>query len=205
MVEQTRARRRRGRPPGPPVDPTQRRGQLLDAAEVAIRESGPDVGLAEVAAAAGLTRSAVYASFTDRTALLDSLANRHTRLIIGRLARIAGGIADPAEQTRAAIDILAGWFEDEPQLAQALSGHLLPTAPLSDTAVVAAITGILSEGFAARGRDTAPAPTWAHALVGAMSSTITWWSATRTISREQVVDHLFLLVWSGFSGIDTPR
>ena len=152
MVEQTRARRRRGRPPGPPVDPTQRREALTSA-----------LGLS------------------------------------------AGGIADPAEQTRAAIDILAGWFEDEPQLAQALSGHLLPTAPLSDTAVVAAITGILSEGFAARGRDTAPAPTWAHALVGAMSSTITWWSATRTISREQVVDHLFLLVWSGFSGIDTPR
>ena len=41
-------------------------------------------------------------------------------------------------------------------------------------------------------------------LVGAISSTITWWSATRTISRDEVVDHLFLLIWSGFSGMDTP-
>ncbi len=59
-------------------------------------------------------------------------------------------------------------------------------------------------GFTSRGRDPGPAQTWAHALVGAISSTITWWSATRTITRDEVVDNLFLLIWSGFSGMDTP-
>ncbi|GAB11613.1 putative TetR family transcriptional regulator, partial [Gordonia araii NBRC 100433] len=199
MPEQTPTRRRRGRPPGPPVDPKQRREELLDAAEAAIRSSGPDVGLADVAAAAGLTRSAVYASFDDRKALLDALAGRHARLIVERLVQIMGGIPEPAEQTRAAIDILAGWFEDEPALALALSGHLLPANPDADGVVIRTIAGILSEGFRARGRDDGPAQTWAHALVGAISSTITWWSSTRLISREEVVDHLFLLVWSGFS------
>ncbi|GED99241.1 TetR/AcrR family transcriptional regulator [Gordonia crocea] len=201
MAEQTRVRRGRGRPPGPPVDQKQRRAQLLDAAEAAIRESGPDVGLADVAAAAGLTRSAVYASFADRNALLTALANRHARLIVERLGAIIGGITDPADQTRAAIDILAGWFEDEPELARALSAHLLPTTPSADGVVVDALTSILTEGFRARGRDEAPAATWAHALVGAISTTIAWWSTTRTVSRSDVVDHLFLLVWSGFAGL----
>lgn len=166
-----------------------------------MRESGPDVGLAEVAAAAGLTRSAVYAAFVDRGALLDALAGRHARIIVERLTQIAGGMTDPAEQTRAAIDVLAAWFEDEPQLAQALSEQMLPTDPGRDGFVIRSLTEILATGFASRGRGDAPARTWAHALVGAVSSTITWWSSTREISRDEVVDHLFLLVWSGFSGV----
>ncbi|MFT4199840.1 TetR/AcrR family transcriptional regulator [Gordonia sp. (in: high G+C Gram-positive bacteria)] len=204
MTDKTTVRRRRGRPPGPPVDPAQRRAQLLDAAESAIRGSGPDASLADVAAAAGLTRSAVYAAFADRNAVLDALATRHAKRLVARLVEIVGDIDDPAAQTRAAIDILAAWFENEPELAQALSGHLLPTTPAPDGLVVTTIAGILAEGFRTRGRDDAPAQTWARALVGAISSTITWWSTTRTISRDEVVDHLFLLVWSGFSGMDGP-
>ncbi len=204
MSEQNSVRRRRGRPPGPPVDQQRRREQLLDAAETAIRGSGPDVGLGEVAAAAGLTRSAVYASFADRGALLDALAQRHAGQIVDELVEIAAGTSDPAEQTRAAIDILAGWFDDEPALARSLAGHLLPTAPASTSLVVSSLTAILVEGFRSRGRDESPAQTWAHALVGAVSATIAWWSKTRTISRAELVDHLFLLVWSGFAGVDTP-
>lgn len=203
MTQQARERRRRGRPPGPGVDPQERRRQLLDAAEAAFRTRGPDVGLADVAAQAGLTRSAVYASFTDRNALLDALASRHARLIVEQIVTIAGGVDDPAQQTRAAIDVLAAWFEDEPELARVLSAHLLPVAP-TDGMVIGALTDILATGFTSRGRDPDPARTWAHALVGAISSTVTWWSASRTISREELVDHLFLLIWSGFSGIDTP-
>ena len=204
MIQEARERRRRGRPPGPGVDPQERRRQLLDAAESAIRASGPDVGLADVAAQAGLTRSAVYAAFTDRNALLDALAHRHARLIVEQVVTIAGGVDDPAEQTRAAIGTLATWFEDEPELARALSAHLPPVAPAADGMVIGTLTGILVGGFTSRGLDPGPAQTWAHALVGAISSTITWWSATRTISRDEVVDHLFLLIWSGFSGMDTP-
>ncbi|MFT3901266.1 MAG: TetR/AcrR family transcriptional regulator [Gordonia sp. (in: high G+C Gram-positive bacteria)] len=202
MADKTTARRRRGRPPGPPVDPAQRREELLDAAEAVLREQGPDAGLADVAAAAGLTRSAVYASFADRNAVLSALATRHAARLVGRLVDIVGGISDPAEQTRASIDILAAWFEDEPELSQALAGHLLPTTPAAGGMVVDTIAAILAEGFRSRGSDDAPAQTWARALIGAVSSTIGWWSTTRTISRDEVVDHLFLLVWSGFSGID---
>ncbi|MEO9328913.1 TetR/AcrR family transcriptional regulator [Gordonia aurantiaca] len=196
-VEPTR--RGRGRPPGPPVDIAARREQLLDAAEAAIRRSGAAVGLAEVAREAGLTRSAVYAAFADRDAVLAALAARHARRIVERLAGVIEGIPDPAEQTRAAIDILAAWFDDEPELAPLLAGRLDQAGGRSG-AIVTSVADTLRAGFRARGADDSPADSWAHALVGAVSSAVTWWSRSHAIPRETLVDHLHRLIWSGFEG-----
>ncbi len=193
-------RRGRGRPPGPPVDLDARREMLLDAAEATIRQSGAAVGLAEVAKAAGLTRSAVYAAFNDRDGVVDALATRHARRIVERLTSVVGGTADPAEQTRAAIDILAAWFDDEPQLAHLLTGRLDQTAENTPGAIVETVADILRAGFRARGADDSPAEPWAYALVGAVSSAVGWWSRTRSIPRADLVDHLHRLIWSGFEG-----
>ena len=88
----TSARRGRGRPAGPGVDAEQRRSDLLDAAERAIRSHGPDVGIAEVAKEAGFVRSAVYAVFPNRAAILSALgiAVAMTFLIAPVSAVIAG-------------------------------------------------------------------------------------------------------------------
>ncbi len=199
------ARRGRGRPPGPPVDPDARREMLLDAAESSIRKSGAAVGLAEVAKAAGLTRSAVYAAFADREAVVDALAARHAQHIVERLTTVVGGTDDPAEQTRAAIDILAAWFDEEPQLAPLLTGRLDQPTGGDSGAIVTAVGDILRAGFRARGGDDAPADAWAYALVGAVASAVGWWSRTRSISRAALVDHLYLLIWSGFEGAGGAR
>lgn len=175
---------------------------MLDAAEAAIRESGAAVGLAEVAATAGLTRSAVYAAFADRDAVIDALAHRHARAIIARLGEILADVDDPMEQTRASLDILASWFDDEPVLARLLAGRLDGPVRAGGGVIVSAIADILRAGFRARGGDEAAAEPWAHALVGAVASTIAWWSETRTMSRGQVVEYLFVLVWGGFSGAE---
>ncbi|ALG83271.1 TetR/AcrR family transcriptional regulator [Gordonia phthalatica] len=195
-------RRGRGRPPGPPLDLARRRTLLLDAAEDALRTGGSDVGLGEVAKIAGLSRSAVYAAFADRDALLDALAARRSRRIVDDLGSVLSTITDPRDQTRAAVDILAAWFEEEPVLAPVLMSRL-SHAGAGDGSILDALVGILRAGFAARGSDDAAAEPWAHAIVGAVSSTVTWWSRTATMPRAQVVDHLTDLIWAGFSGV-TP-
>ncbi|MBM7368635.1 TetR/AcrR family transcriptional regulator [Gordonia hydrophobica] len=193
-------RRGRGRPPGPPLDLEQRRADLLDAAEDAIRTVGPDVGLGEVAKIAGLSRSAVYAAFADRDALLDRLAARQSARIVERLGAVLATIDDPRAQTRAAIDILADWFETEPVLAPLLSTRLSHAGGASGS-ILNALVQILRDGFTARGADDAGAEPWAHAIVGAVSATIGWWSRTETMPRTAVVDHLTDLIWAGFSGV----
>ncbi|GAB17368.1 putative TetR family transcriptional regulator [Gordonia effusa NBRC 100432] len=199
------ARRGRGRPPGPPVDVDARRETLLDAAETAIANTGPDVGLAEIAAAAGLTRSAVYAAFDDREALLTALAQRHSSIIVERMTQILADPTDPRAQIRASIDILARWFEDQPTVARLLFARLNAARGDQPSFVISSLVSILANGFTARGLDPAPAATWAHGVIGAVSATIIWWAEEQTVSRTEVVDHLTALVWGGFAGAgDTP-
>ena len=69
------------------------REQVLDAAERVFRERGVEAAtLGEVAAAAGVTRGAVYWHFRDKADLLDALCQRATLPI----ERISGADADPA-------------------------------------------------------------------------------------------------------------
>lgn len=201
MNRPSTAKRGRGRPPGPPVDAELRREQLLDAAETAIRRSGSGVGLAEVATEAGLTRSAVYAAFADRDALIDALAQRHAKATVARLLAIVGSIEDSYEQTRASVDVLAGWFEDEPVLAPLLVGRMNRARTDRGSIIISSLVDILRLGFTTRDTDPAPAEPWAYALVGAVSTTMDWWSRTRTLSRTEVVDHVTALIWGGFSAI----
>ncbi|GAA3964960.1 TetR/AcrR family transcriptional regulator [Gordonia caeni] len=198
-VSNTPPRRGRGRPPGPAVDPAQRREALLDAAEQAIAESGTQVSLAQVAVAAGLTRSAVYAAFADRDDLLSALARRHSERIVQRLQEAAALDASPREQTRAAVDVLAGWFQDNPELARLLDQRVAGDH-LHHSYGAEAVAAILYMGFRARGLDPAPAATWAQGLIGAVSGAVRWWTHTQTVSRDELVDHLTTLIWSGFSG-----
>lgn len=202
-VSTTPARRGRGRPPGPAVDPAARREALLDAAERAIAESGAQVSLAQVAVAAGLTRSAVYAAFDDRDDLLSALARRHSGRIVARLRAAATLDADPREQTRAAVDVLAGWFQENPELARLLDQRT-DGDHLHHSYGAEAVTAILDLGFRARGLDPAPAATWAQGLIGAVSGAVRWWTHTQEISRDELVDHLTTLIWSGFAGTDRP-
>lgn len=198
-MSSTPSRRGRGRPPGPPVDPAQRREELLDAAERAITESGAQVSLAQVATTAGLTRSAVYAAFADREALLSALARRHSGRIVQQLQEVAAREVSPREQTRAAVDILAAWFEENPELARLLDQRV-DDEQFHQSYGATAVTAVLDAGFRARGLDPAPAQTWAQGLIGAVSAAVRWWIATGAITREELVDHLTTLIWSGFAG-----
>ncbi len=81
------------------------REALLDAAERVFRERGvAHASLAEVAAAAGVTRGAVYWHFRDKTELLDALCGRAT---LPMEAMLAGASAVCQENPLAALASLA--------------------------------------------------------------------------------------------------
>lgn len=188
--------RRRGRPPGPGVDRDARRESLLDAAERAITRSGADVSVSQVAAEAGLTRSAVYAAFDDRDAVIDALAARHSRRIVAQMQSVATDSVHAHAQTRAAVDLLAAWFDENPTLAPILSVRWRTDGR---SFVETTVAEVLRAGFATRGLDAAPAPVWARAMVGAVAASVEWWADTREISRDELVDHVTSLLWSGLS------
>ena len=227
MTEQTVPKRGRGRPPGPPVDPEVRREELLDAAERAIRKTGRDVSMADVAAEAGLTRSAVYAAFADRATILAAVTKRFEQRALARFAESLGrqatvdedttdlyldsfgrtsrpGLSTTAGLLRAMIDAWAAFYQQDPELALTIEEATLRNG--LDPASLAGVTALLQRGFDEYGIDRpGQAETWAVGIHGAARMVLRHWAQspveTRP-SRDAVVDHVTSLLWQGTSVFD---
>lgn len=195
----TRSRHRGpGRPPGARVEPEQRREELLDAAERSLRARGPELSLVDVAREAGLTRSAVYAAFPDKEAVSAALARRHSRRIVEELSSVVSSTSTPREQTRAAVDCLCRWVEDEPHLSNALGSSMRSPAVFDELGRW--LETVFTVGFSQLGGEARAAGPWARAVLGAVSTSVRWWARERTMTRDELVDHVSALLWSGFQG-----
>jgi TetR/AcrR family acrAB operon transcriptional repressor len=84
------------------------REQLLDAAEREFREHGVTrTSLAEVAAAAGVTRGAVYWHFRDKADLFSAMCERATLPLETMLERAGGAVLDNPLETLRALAVTA--------------------------------------------------------------------------------------------------
>lgn len=202
MGERTAAAVRRvGRPPGPRRDPAERREELLDAAVGAIRVHGPDVSMAELAEAAGVTRPILYDHFGDRAGVAAALASR----LSGELGEsLAAVLAQPVPLRTAiskGIDLFCRFVDKDPAVYRFLQTTTRP----ADAATVDATLGHpLGRAFAtalgAAGADPRMGETWGHAVLGMVFAAAEWWSATRRITRKDLVAHLTTLVCDGIAG-----
>jgi AcrR family transcriptional regulator len=186
-------KRRRGRPTGSRVDPGERRALLLDAAERAIRANGPDVGLGDVAAEAGFVRSAVYAMYPNRDALLAALSERTAQRLLADITRRAEGSSDLRQRMALFFDVVCGWIAAEPDVHRALNSD--PATGVFEQ-LAAAVEFMLTAAFAADARAPASAP-WSRAIVGSAVSAAEWWCRTGTMTRAELVEHLTALCWDG--------
>ncbi|MGV0743645.1 TetR family transcriptional regulator [Mycolicibacterium sp. XJ870] len=184
--------RGRGRPAGPGVDVEQRRSDLLDAAERAIRANGPDVGIAEVAGEAGFGRSAVYAVFPNRAAILSALSQRQAGRLLTEITKRADGSTDLRRRMSLFFDVICKWMQEEPNLYRALNVH---------EHLAGAVEAMLTASLAAGGAATAPAAPWARAIVGSATVAAEWWIRNSSMPRAELVEHLTRLCWDGGSAL----
>lgn len=195
----TGAKRGRGRPVGPGVDVAQRRTDLLDAAEAVIRDVGPDAGLADVARQAGFGRSAVYAVFPNRAALLAALSERQAHRLLAEITKKASGSTDLRQRMMLFFDVICAWMHDEPNLYRAMSAHAVGDHEVSTIfdELAGAVEAMLAASLRATGADVSAAAPWARAIVGSATVTAEWWIRCSTMPRHQLVEHLTALCWDG--------
>lgn len=185
-----------GRPPGPTRDRAERRAELLDAATQAIREIGADATMAELAAAAGITKPILYAHFGDKAGLGAALAGRVVETLGDTLmAGLASG-SSAEERLRATVDSFVGFVVAEPELYRFLVAGGINDMELV-TQIGNQITALLTSALAAAGSDTRAAEVWSYAIIGAVFVPAEWWLDRRVISRQQLVDDLCRLLWGG--------
>lgn len=199
-----------------------RRAELVDAAILAIREHGAGVGMDEVAARAGTSKTVVYRHFTTRTLLYVAVCARVADVLLGQIRAAMQRAERPRDQVAAGIDAYLRLIERDPQVYRFVvhrplvgRGDLTPdagavAAPVADP--VADLVTVIGDEAAAviaaqlrrSGGDTSAAVPWGHGVVGLVRGAAdNWLVRPAGMSREELAAHLTDLAWAGLSGIVT--
>jgi AcrR family transcriptional regulator len=188
-----------------------RREQLVQATLSAVARHGAGVGMDEIAAEAGTSKTVVYRHFTDRTELYVAVCTRVASQLLPKLRDAIESSDKPREMVAAAIDTYLGFLEADPELyrfvvhQQALDrpADRDPISNLSELVgeQAAAIVGLALERA---GHDARAAAPWGHGVVGMVRSAADWWlRAQRPMLRSELTAHLTDLAWAGLSGVVT--
>jgi AcrR family transcriptional regulator len=207
-----------------------RRASLLDAADRAVRSHGPDVSMDAVASEAGITKPVLYRHFGDRGGLFSAVAARHAQRLVDELRSALAAEDHPRERIRTTMDTYLGFLERDPELHRFATrvvraeratgpsagpgpcdgpdGPAGPAAPertpMDDAlgAVCEQVTAAVRRELAGAGLDPAPARTWGEGMVGMVQLVGTrWLDDGERPSREELVQRLTDLLWSGLHGI----
>jgi AcrR family transcriptional regulator len=186
-----------------------RRQELVDAAIAAVGKHGPGVGMEEIAAEAGTSKTVVYRHFADRAELHVAVCNRVASQLLPKLRSAVESSSHPRGMVAAAIDTYLAFLEVDPQLYRFVVQQS-PERPASHP--IASLSEVVGEQAAAAiavalhqfGRDPAAAAPWGHGVVGLVRSAADWWlQAERPMLRSELAAHLTDLAWSGLSGVVT--
>jgi AcrR family transcriptional regulator len=187
-----------------------RREQLVEATLTAVEKHGAGVGMEEIAAEAGTSKTVVYRHFADRSQLHVAVCSRVAEQLTRKLREAMGSSSDPRQMVAAAVDTYLAFLEADPEVYRFVVTHSPaggegdPISSLSD--LVGEEVGGLVAGFLTRaGQDTAAAAPWGHGVIGLVRAAADWWlRADRPMPRPQLAAHLTDLAWVGLSGVVTP-
>src|SRR6476620_6787444 len=95
-----------------------RRGELVAPAVEAVRASGPEFAVDDVARSAGVSKTVIYRYFTDKDELVDAVLERISTAVL--LPRLLGEIVrdhvDDRSALRAVITAFVALIDGEPEL-----------------------------------------------------------------------------------------
>jgi len=198
-----------------------RRKELVESTLRAIRQHGATVGLDDIAAAAGTSKTVFYRHFTDRAGLSQAVAEHVDALILRDLSRALGqsGIplvdvtASPAALIRAAIDAYLSLVEKDPEVYRFIvAAPLLDRGEVPSTGDPAAgvsshvaqqMSVVFRQALEGAGHDVGAAAVWGQGVVGMVRAAADAWLAGEPgfagMPRADLAGHLTTLAWTGLS------
>jgi len=200
----------------------QRRQELVESAIRTVRSRGATVGMDELAADAGTSKTVFYRHFTDRHGLYQAVADRVDELILRDIGHVlgqqepAGGElraieVDPRSVIHAAIDAYLRLVERDPELYRFIvsapivgterTGNAAEAVASATGKIASQISGLISAALVDRGNDPAPASLWGQSIVGLVRAGADAWLAglAGDFTREELTEQLTDLAWSGMT------
>lgn len=191
-----------------------RRRELVDASLRAIRRHGPSVGMDDIAAEAGTSKTVVYRHFGDRTGLYAAVVDSVDQRILDSLGAATAG-TDPDDVVTLVRDMVNAYLllvEKDPEIYRFVITRPLLEGPVEEDPVVGLtdrigdqVTAALTQHLHRQGSDASCAPTWGHGLVGFVRAAADHWMATdRARTRDAVVADVTTLFTPALRPAGTP-
>lgn len=209
----------------------ERRQQLVQATLRAIREHGPQVGMDEISAMAGTSKTVVYRHLGDRLGLYLAVCAHVDTTILADVRRALSGQnatgaagstiastgadsaatlrSDPRAAIAAVTDSYLRLVERDPEVYRFVTRRPVgdvpaeqdPVAGMSDT-IAAALADSFAPFLSPEQHERGDGLVWAHALVGAVrESADRWLVSPQRRPRQTLVDQLADLGAYGLAGV----
>lgn len=176
-----------------------RRAALVDATIAAVREQGAGVGMDEVAARAGTSKTVVYRHFADRTQLYVAVCARVADVLVAQVRAATAAAPTPREKVAAGIEAYLRLIEHDPEVYRFVMHRAPTTGPVTD---LVSLIGEHAAAVIAEQLPGAAAVPWGHGVVGLVRGAADNWLARPAgMTRAELTGHLTDLAWAGLSGL----
>ncbi|SNR88442.1 transcriptional regulator, TetR family [Blastococcus mobilis] len=183
----------------------------MGAAVEAVRRTGPDFAVDDVARSAGVSKTVIYRYFSDKDELVDAVLERISGAVL--LPRLLGEITADRLDDRAGLRaVIAGFVslvEDEPELyrfAYAHSGRSgrADLVAATEHRIAEALAALMADRLESAGRPSQSSTAWAYGIVGMVQLATHWWSTARTMPAPELVEQLVTLAHGGLGELLPP-
>ncbi|HWO58697.1 MAG TPA: TetR/AcrR family transcriptional regulator [Umezawaea sp.] len=185
-----------------------RRAEFVDATIRAVARNGPDVGMDEIAAEAGVSKPVLYRHFADKSDLYLAVGRRGTDMLMDRLGPAIEKDGPIRDRIRGIVDAYLCVIEENPNLYRFVVRGSFTDRPVEqdvvheDKALIAAnLARILGDYLRAFDMDSGGAEPWAHALVGMVQNAGDWWLDRQSMSRQSLSEYLATIIWHAIDGL----
>lgn len=182
-----------------------RRAEFVEATIRAVTKHGPDVGMDEIAAEAGVTKPVLYRHFTDKKDLYLAVGQRGTDLL---MAKIVPALADDGpvyERIRRAVGCYIEFVDDYRELYRFVVLRPNSTHDLvheDKTKIATVLAELLAAYLKLFRMDEVVAGPSAHGIVGLVQAAGEWWlDHPDEMTSDRLTDHLTRLIWHGIDGV----
>jgi AcrR family transcriptional regulator len=185
-----------------------RRAEFVEATIRAVAEHGPDVGMDEIAAEAGVSKPVLYRHFADKSDLYVAVGQRATEMLMDRLGPAIAQDGPIRERIRRIVDAYLCVIEENPNLYRFVVRGSFTDRPVEQDVVTedkaliaAALARILGDYLRAFEMDSGGAEPWAHALVGMVQNAGDWWLDRQSMTRQSLSEYLATIIWHAIDGL----
>ncbi|MCX4098823.1 TetR/AcrR family transcriptional regulator [Nocardia sp. alder85J] len=183
-----------------------RREELVDGTLAAIRKRGGELGMDEIAAEIGVSKTVLYRYFSDKNDLTRATMERFIETTL--MPRIYEAISDDQDDYALVRNTLAAYVhtvDADPDVYRFIMGNTSSTdkTTLADFERLFAdvVAAVLQDKAFDRGVSTEGVMLWAHVLVGGVQLAVDWWITNRTMTKDAMLDHLTMMAWSAIEGM----